>query len=202
MSGGGFGICGHKNQFSSRVRCGNWVEDTVGGNLAKIHLRTGPAGYGNLKSETQQHYDDTVTKAMAAGEKFRSQDSQDQLVALRGLPNHLLFGHEGDYTPETRYSTTAEAANSCHKKYERNTRDKLMRKKAIERQVFARSNHFETQASRNTREMYIQSSTQEKVDFRPPQGDKTNEHLRDVPKERRHTTFVSTFRTGIPGLRN
>ena len=53
-----------------------------------------------------------VTKAMAAGEKFRSQDSQDQLVALRGLPNHLLFGHEGDYTPETRYSTTAEAANS------------------------------------------------------------------------------------------
>ena len=105
------------------------VEDTVGGVLAKQHLRNGPAGYKGAKSETQQHYDDTVVRAMANKEKFRSQDSEDQPIALRGLPNHLLFGHEGDYTAQTRYRTTAEDANACHAKYARTSRDKLMRKK-------------------------------------------------------------------------
>ena len=80
--------------------------------ISKRHLAEGPAGYKGAMSETQQHYDETVVKAMANKEKFRAQDSEDQLIALRGLPNHLLFGHEGDYTAQTRYRTTAEAANS------------------------------------------------------------------------------------------
>lgn len=203
MSGGGFGICGHKNQFSTRVRVGNWVEDTVGGVLGKQHLRAGPASFGNAKSETQHHYDDRVTKAMQAGEKFSTGDSTDQLIALRGLPNNLLFGHEGDYTAETRYKTTAEAANSTHApKFGRNSREKLTRKKLISDKNQATANPFETQAGRSTREMFIRASTQEKVDFKPPEGDKTNEWLAEVPKERRHTTFVSQFNAGIRGLRS
>ena len=38
-----------QDQFSTGVRCGNWVEDTVGGVLAKQHLRDGPAGYKGAK---------------------------------------------------------------------------------------------------------------------------------------------------------
>ena len=201
MSGGGFGICGHKNQFSTGVRCGNWVEDTVGGVLAKQHMRDGPAGYKGARSETQQHYDDTVVRAMANKEKFRSQDSEDQLVALRGLPNHLLFGHEGDYTAQTRYRTTAEDANACHAKYARTNRDKLMRRKKIADKMAATADHFETQDTRATREMKIQTITQDKRDFRPPVGG-DEDHLKDVPKDRRHTTFVSTFKVGIRGLRS
>ena len=200
MSGGGFGICGHKNQFSTGVRCGNWVEDTVGGVLAKRHLAEGPAGYKGAMSETQQHYDVTVVKAMANKEKFRAQDSEDQLIALRGLPNHLLFGHEGDYTAQTRYRTTAEAANYAHSKFARTSRDKLMRRKKIADKMAAIADHFETQDKRASREMQIQTITHEKKDFRAPEGG-DEEHLKDVPKDRRHTTFVSTFKPGIRGLR-
>ena len=176
------------------------MEDTVGGVLAKQHLAKGPAGYKGALSETQQHYDQTVNIAMANKEKFRAQDSEDQLVALRGLPNHLLFGHEGDYTAESRYRTTAEAANYAHAKFARKSRDKLMRRKKISDKLAATANHFETQDRRATREMQIQTITHEKKDFRAPEGG-TEEHLKDVPKDRRHTTFVSTFKVGIQGLR-
>ena len=30
MNGSGFGICGHRNAYQSRVRHGNWVEDLIG----------------------------------------------------------------------------------------------------------------------------------------------------------------------------
>ena len=49
--------------------------------------------------------------------------------------------------------------------------------------------------------MKIQTITQDKRDFRPPVGG-DEEHLKDVPKDRRHTTFVSTFKVGIRGLRS
>ena len=138
---------------------------------------------------------------MANKEKFRAQDSEDQLIALRGLPNHLLFGHEGDYTAQTRYRTTAEAANYAHSKFARTSRDKLMRRKKIADKMAAIADHFETQDKRASREMQIQTITHEKKDFRAPEGG-DEEHLKDVPKDRRHTTFVSTFKPGIRGLRS
>ena len=62
------------------------------------------------------------------------------------------------------------------------------------------ADHFETQDKRASREMQIQTITHEKKDFRAPEGG-DEEHLKDVPKDRRHTTFVSTFKPGIRGLR-
>jgi hypothetical protein len=37
--------------------------------------------------------------------------------------------------------------------------------------------------------------------FRAPSGDPSRPELSEVPKERRHTNFLSTFKAGIPGLR-
>ena len=40
---GGFGIAGHRNNYSTGIRNGNWVEDTIGGKLAgKVQIE----GYG------------------------------------------------------------------------------------------------------------------------------------------------------------
>ena len=44
---GGFGIAGHRNNYSTGIRNGNWVEDTIGGKLAdKVKIE----GYGGSES--------------------------------------------------------------------------------------------------------------------------------------------------------
>ena len=115
MSGGGFGICGHKNQFSSGVRCGNWVEDTVGGNLAKVHLRTGPAGYGDIQSETGflEGLEGTVGDKPVAGSILYLDPTADQsvhavnrLMEKRSRPTALLVNNAFQYL--TVFSTLTQ----------------------------------------------------------------------------------------------
>ena len=53
---GGFGIAGHRNNYSTGIRNGNWVEDTIGGKLAdKVKIE----GYGGSESRERQSWSQT-----------------------------------------------------------------------------------------------------------------------------------------------
>jgi len=89
----GFGICGHKNTYSSKVKNGKWVEDLIGMDLAK-----NPPNHGTLyTTETREkiiHPDDMPYNGGGEGIKFESA-FEIQVKNKSGLPSHMLFEHLG-----------------------------------------------------------------------------------------------------------
>ena len=199
MSSSGFGICGHRNSFSTGVRCGNWIEDTFGKDLAAKHRTKGTFSYSNTQSEAQAHFSEnfsTVDRStLVAGSQY------DQRAKLTGLPLQLLMGHDGAEGPSSMYTTSSDLMHRAQpQKFRRETRDGCGREKQI--RDATPGNRFETANDIYMREATIKHNRTEKKTYTMPSGDATRPELAEVPKERRHTNFLSTFKAGIVGLRS
>lgn len=84
----GFGIAGHKNNYSNGVRCGNWVEDKFGMDLAT----SGARNSDHFKTEAQAHF--VAPKKMDDRQTRHAVEPAIDPAATRlGMPRHLLFGH-------------------------------------------------------------------------------------------------------------
>ena len=135
---------------------------TVGGALAKDILAEGPAGYKGAMSETQQHYDETVVKAMANKEKIPCTRFGRSIDCITWITKpFIIWDDEGDYTAQamlgqqqkpqiTRILNLQEQAVTIDEK------EKIADKMA------AIADHFETQDKRASREMQIQTITHRK----------------------------------------
>ncbi|CAM9846550.1 unnamed protein product [Chrysoparadoxa australica] len=92
----GFGICGHKNHYSSKVKYGNYVEDLIGAELADKRLKSGPPALGTT---TQQ--DDMIPPAAMVDRTNHPKVPFMTPQAIKekncnGLPFELLVGHVSD----------------------------------------------------------------------------------------------------------
>lgn len=87
--GGGFGIAGHKNNYSQGVRCGNWVEDKIGMDL----VSTGVSHPDHFMTETRAHFSQPKRKEDAAPRNLSGLDSTGKDPTAHELPHHLLFAH-------------------------------------------------------------------------------------------------------------
>jgi hypothetical protein len=86
---GGYGICGHKNAFSAKVKEGNWSEDWYGDALSKS--RTAPT----KQSETSEHLANFRNPATVPLRDAR--DAEPIVVNARGgLDRTVLFNHGPD----------------------------------------------------------------------------------------------------------
>ena len=199
MSSAGFGICGHRNAFSTGVRCGNWIEDTFGADLAIKHSEKGTFSYASTKSESQAHFAENLKNVNRADLVAGSQ--YDQRAKLTGLPLHLLMGHDGADGPDSMYVSSSDLMHRAQpKKFKRPLRDGCGREKQIS-DATAGNNPYSTSSADDMREATIKLNRTVQQPFRSPTGDEAREELAEVPKERRHTNFLSTFKAGIPGLR-
>ncbi|OQR89315.1 hypothetical protein ACHHYP_20261 [Achlya hypogyna] len=98
MSSTGYGISGHKNSFSSRVKVGNFVEDQFGAQLAKASVEWPQHG----RSEVQDAFSDPRCKPPPE-DKRSAHHATEAYVAQSGLAYTTLFPHgppgkEGDST--------------------------------------------------------------------------------------------------------
>ena len=197
MSSQGYGICGARQSYSTGVRCHNWVEDTYGGVLAAQHRAKGTVSYGEHKSEAQEHFQqrpNAPAGSLVAGSQY------DQRAKLTGLPLMLLMGHDGAHGPNSMYTSTSDIMNSAQdKKYRRPIRDGVGRAKKI--RDATPQDRFSTATKTSNREAALKQNRTTGPAFRAPSGDPSRPELAEVPKERRHTNFLSTFKAGIPGLR-
>ncbi len=86
----GYGICGAKNMYSSKVKLDNWVEDDIGAVLA---LRTEqlPHSYDTVQSSSHRH----PNQWPAATHPPLNVPSTQELKAKNkeGMPYSLLFDH-------------------------------------------------------------------------------------------------------------
>lgn len=107
---GGFGIAGHKNVYSTGVRCGNWNEDTIGARIAGgvAVAAAGADDGGRFLSETAaahiapRRMDDAAVRSCPP-----MLSAEDMKTRSEGMPAHLLFGHGfGAHDPEAGAADT------------------------------------------------------------------------------------------------
>jgi hypothetical protein len=93
MSGDGFGICGHKNTYNSKVKNGHWVEDMIGKDLAGMQ-RTNQTEY---TTETREKIIDPRDMPYNAGGQHIHMLSAADIKTKNknGLPANMLFEHLG-----------------------------------------------------------------------------------------------------------
>uniref|UniRef100_A0A7S2UWY1 Uncharacterized protein n=1 Tax=Fibrocapsa japonica TaxID=94617 RepID=A0A7S2UWY1_9STRA len=108
MSGQGFGISGHKNNYSSSVRCGNWVEDLIGDELANTRpgtrmdlMTTNRADFRNPSRVTTPHVPDNIKMETSREIKQRNRDGQSYDLIF----THCLSEDPADLQSQ-RYKTT------------------------------------------------------------------------------------------------
>jgi hypothetical protein len=103
----GFGICGHKNNFNSKVRCGNWVEDVIGANLAT----TRPAPPVRMLSESKATHVRPDQMGNSACANYPPIDDVRIEYERQGVPSNIMFGHgmteahDPDAGKESRFGT-------------------------------------------------------------------------------------------------
>lgn len=106
MPSEGFGIAGHKNSYSSKVRCGNWVEDEHGLHLAS----TKPQNQLSCVTESKHHF------GPKRPEHTSAYSNAKKVIGMEGLSYGLLLNHRTDgqvhISPQTPYTTTHTQAFS------------------------------------------------------------------------------------------
>lgn len=101
MAQGGFGMCGHKNYYSSSVRYGNWNEDRYGTEI--LTKREVPPL--NYETEYTSNHRDPKTVSIDPKVLSVKLESLDELRAKNkeGLTYGLIFKHgEQDEPPQVR----------------------------------------------------------------------------------------------------
>ncbi|CAM9425927.1 unnamed protein product [Scytosiphon promiscuus] len=98
MSATGFGICGQKNSYSSRTKCGNWVEDRIGKAMAATLAKAPRPALGSTVER-----DDFIHPARMTNTTVLSGDDTEVMSAAdikdknrEGVSFDLLFGHVRD----------------------------------------------------------------------------------------------------------
>eukprot|EP00752_Nemacystus_decipiens_P001648 g1602.t1 len=98
MSATGFGICGQKNTYSTRTKCGNWVEDRIGQAVAASLAKASRPALGSTVER-----DDFVNPATMTNTTVLPGDDTKVLTASEikdknreGVSFDLLFGHVRD----------------------------------------------------------------------------------------------------------
>lgn len=94
MSSAGFGVCGHKNSFSTGVKIGNYVEDRIGRDLA----RSGRAHPISKTSECSGSYTDPATMPDKCVNAPKENPSERSMLR-QGLPYDILFEHGRAHIP-------------------------------------------------------------------------------------------------------
>ena len=86
----GFGICGHKNNFSTKILNGNWVEDRIGMRLAETRPEVTREG---ITTDTRENFIDP--KYMSDRQTRDCPPINNVAIesARRGLSSDTLFGH-------------------------------------------------------------------------------------------------------------
>ena len=129
MASEGFGIAGHKNSYSSKVRCGNWVEDEHGSHLASVKQMN------RLSNVTESRHRFGPKQAMERSPL----NNAKKVIGMQGLSYGLLLNHRADgkvhISPQTPYMTTH---NSAFQREEPWRKPSLQDKKnlALKRQAF------------------------------------------------------------------
>ncbi|GMI51111.1 hypothetical protein ScalyP_jg10081 [Parmales sp. scaly parma] len=90
---GGFGICGHKNHYTSKVKVENWVEDHFGEDLANNPANLYPMEYKT--DTTEKLIDPKFMVDNAGGDKLNLMGRDEIMQNSMGLPSHMLFEHLG-----------------------------------------------------------------------------------------------------------
>lgn len=88
MSSAGFGICGHKNAFSTGVKIGNYVEDRIGADLA----RTSASKPIQKHTEASASYVDPRTMPDKCAHAPR-ENLIERAMLRQGLPYDVVFEH-------------------------------------------------------------------------------------------------------------
>ena len=86
----GYGICGHKNNFSTKILNGNWVEDRIGMRLASS--RPEP-NWDGLTTDTRENF---INPALMGDKQTRDCPPIDNVAieaGRKGLSADTLFGH-------------------------------------------------------------------------------------------------------------
>mmetsp|Transcript_11733 Transcript_11733/g.17773 ORF Transcript_11733/g.17773 Transcript_11733/m.17773 type:complete len:182 (-) Transcript_11733:146-691(-) len=112
----GFGICGHKNSYSSYVRDGNWNEDKYG---AEILVSRSRCQYSYDTEYSRNHCDPRDMQPDPRISSLKLPSIEDIRAKNKdGMSYSLIFEH--GLTPlsaEERFSTTMTDANSNFKKF-------------------------------------------------------------------------------------
>lgn len=101
MNDSGFGICGHKNTYSTGVKVGNYVEDQIGKQLAshvKIHPTEGT-------TENRVHYTDPATMPDKCKNAPVTNEIENQ-IAREGLSYQMIFAHGPGIVVDASADTT------------------------------------------------------------------------------------------------
>ena len=98
MPNQGFGICGHKNAYSSGTYCGNWVEDSFG-----AESQSAGSVPDAMTSETMRNY----------GPPGSNGANGATTNTAEGLSRDLLLSHSNH---KQRYETAYEAATGKARK--------------------------------------------------------------------------------------
>ena len=107
-SSAGYGICGHKNSFSSGVKLGNYVEDRIGGDLAQAS-RAAP-----LAGVTEAHANYIDPALMPDKSAHAPKENPTERFLLRsGLPYNLVFEHGKPHVP-TSHELSAKYTLTSH----------------------------------------------------------------------------------------
>lgn len=92
----GFGICGHKNSFSTGVKIGNYVEDRIGGELAKS------SAIKPLQKLTECSASFIDPASMPDKSAHAPKENLNERFLLRqGLPYNLVFEHGQPHIPSS-----------------------------------------------------------------------------------------------------
>ena len=105
MSCIGYGICGHKNEYSQGVKNGNWVEERIGQNLNLCPSYS----WRNLKHVDSDKVDEGDKKFRPVDTGEKNDVCQVDINSFRSCHNSLsytlLLGHPGADDKE-RFTTT------------------------------------------------------------------------------------------------
>ncbi|CAN0238318.1 unnamed protein product [Ectocarpus sp. 6 AP-2014] len=98
MSATGFGICGQKNSYSSKTKCGNWVEDRIGKAIAKRLAKAPRPALGSTVEREDFVPPSTMTNnTVVSGDDTKMMSASDIKDKNReGVSFDLLFGHVRD----------------------------------------------------------------------------------------------------------
>ncbi|CAN0246453.1 unnamed protein product, partial [Ectocarpus sp. 13 AM-2016] len=78
MSATGFGICGQKNSYSSKTKCGNWVEDRIGKTVAeRLAKAPRPALGSTVEREDFVHPSTMTNNTVVSGDDTKMMSASD-----------------------------------------------------------------------------------------------------------------------------
>jgi hypothetical protein len=186
----GFGICGHKNWYSSSVRCGNWVEDTIGAEIGGIKQ---DIPLSNLSEAREEFRVPSTRKSRSnAGNKSQvaSTNGSSNELATRDLPKSILMNHRGDgqiHLPCNNQHTKETVYGSIFGRASLDDLESVTRQRQLRLLGFSESNPYESSSH---------ASQQDPFRVQATMHGGNSEDKRRVPDMSFSKSFVHLFHSG------